>query len=349
MVLAPAEPSLASMVLLRKGVGPGENQGEKEKDGKAVENSLNNIIIWTGKVERKKAEVEFNTLPKLMQQAYSKETFVMRQVLTAEILKLKELKNYSLGEAVSEYMQMRKNLPRRDMGKETNCWNTVLRLAERLMAIPMFKEAPEMKYVLRSLEKKACQEVPNYPYPAKPKEIWKAAEAMSGIQEALYLILWAVTDGRPGDTELLRAEWIVIEGTTLHITIVEGKTVGLVKKPFTCHTSMENVPKGKMYIAELKRMVETKQHGYIFTQTKDWKETAVKALKKVNAHMEARSVRRGMTMALAESGMPEDLIRSMFTGHKDEEMLMRYLGWGRWRCQTIINESLRAAKLAFSN
>ncbi len=73
----------------------------------------------------------------------------------------------------------------------------------------------------------------------------------------------------------------------------------------------------------------------------------MKALKAVNYRIEERSLRRGMAQALALADVDEKVIREEFTGHTNEPMLMRYLGWGMNRSKAVINAA-RAGAIAAS-
>ena len=110
-------------------------------------------------------------------------------------------------------------------------------------------------------------------------------------------------------------------GQELSVTFRRHKTASRVK-PYTVHTF---VPAN--WVPLIRDLPRPGDLLFPRIPGRTTSELLSATLKEVDRTLEARSIRRGSLQAMATSGMPHDVIRT-FSGHRSNEMLLRYLGWG---------------------
>jgi hypothetical protein len=321
----------------------------------AVPSYITSVVheqVWNKGKEAKVAfELEWQSMHPLERAAFTKETHEQRRVLLAEINALGTFapSGQKLERTALDYLEYRRLFPRRGGGQEVNTWATTHRLGSRLMALDDLKASRTFKMGMRTLKKMQAQETPGTPFAVSPGIVWKAALRLVSIDQA-YLVLWMLTAARPGDADLYQTANVMLVELNINIRIVEGKTVGLTRQPFTCHTSVAGVTPATLrdnVLATLTMLV-SKREKYLFDpgDAQERKKRCMTALKAEHHRVEERSLRRGMTQALAAAGVDERIIREEFTGHTDEKMLMRYLGWGMHRSRDIITSARIGATTA---
>jgi len=225
---------------------------------------------------------------------------------------------------IEEYLIDRRNNPRTKTrtGDPHIKWSAVQTIMGNLMGairdsrmhgahIIVHDEGKMVQKIDRTLEKRSNAEPTLFPYAAPYESVRtahrtlrKAAKPLHTLA-ALYLQIWHATAARP-----------------LYLYL-KGKGV-ILRGPYTVHTIM---PEDSLLLQILQMPGD-----YLFPQDKadDIHKLALTALKEVDRRIEQRSIRRGALQELAMTDADETTLL-MFSGHRDAQMLWRYLGWGQRR------------------
>jgi len=200
--------------------------------------------------------------------------------------------------------------------------------------IMVHDEGKMMQKIDRTLEKRSNAEPTLFPYAAPYESVQTAQRTLRKASKplntlaALYLQIWHATAARPQDPLCLQKGSIKtfreVQGMRVwSITYLKGKGV-ILRGPYTVHTIM---PDDSLLLRILEMPGE-----YLFPQDKaeDIHKLALTALKEVDRRIEQRSIRRGALQELAMTDADESTLL-MFSGHRDAQMLWRYLGWGQRR------------------
>lgn len=147
------------------------------------------------------------------------------------------------------------------------------------------------------------------------------------------MTIWWLTAARPADVQSLRWNEVLprpdLNPPALLVTFTTHKTK-LFTQPYTVHTALA--------FPTLFTDLPTTETPIFFKQLM---ESVVKLLQLTNPVYEAKSVRRGSLITMAEAGGTVPALRE-FSLHSSEDMLMRYLGWGR----SVVHLARQGATLA---
>lgn len=195
--------------------------------------------------------------------------------------------------------------------------------------VHMDTRGPEVRRIMRSIRKNSFRHNVNFPRPALYSEVSRALKFLEPhFLATRCLILWWFTAARPGDVLLLLANNVQYHGqlntewSKLAVKFVDGKSVA-VRGPYTVHTAIPTVYLLHMMGESIEPLFHHQLRPSVFRAT-------LQALKIVNPRLEARSIRRGALQSLALAGASDNTLM-MFSGHKNVEMLHRYLDWGMMR------------------
>ena len=223
-------------------------------------------------------------------------------------------------------------------------WTTTARYMGSIVgafhALPMYSNSPyplqllhtsEWKLAIRMAEREANADPAKIPAAATSEDVREAlALTPDPHQQALLILAW-ITSARFGDVAQLHGRDAVLgppttvngrSGYELSVTFRRHKTSARVQ-PYTVHTFLPSewlLPLQAAWVVD-NEPVFPRRPGRPIT------ELTAQTLKRVHRSLEARSIRRGSLQAMAVSGMSHDMIRT-FSGHRSNEMLLRYLGWG---------------------
>ncbi len=146
---------------------------------------------------------------------------------------------------------------------------------------------------------------------------------------ALLILCWSST-GRPFNWLNVKREDLVLKvcedekgGCDLQITWRHHKTVG-TRGAFTTHSWMPTI-----WFQKLKKWIDSVKGPYLFPM-KLWGKitTDLKlALKQQNPNYDLKALRRGSLSTMARAGVPLETLK-LFSGHKSDAMLLRYLRFG---------------------
>jgi integrase len=194
------------------------------------------------------------------------------------------------------------------------------------MDFPMASHAV-MKDALKAAKKEENTFVSRPPKPCT-KDTMKAAvtNATGAVKEQLILA-W-LTAGRVGDVLQLKQENVTLKPDTMAVQFRRGKGVEL-GSPYTVHTACP--PEWRPTIEAMLRRRKPGQFLWHADSPKArtlmGKDVAA-ALKRVDADLEQRSIRRGALQHMATEDETSEEILMMFSGHRRVETLRRYLDWG---------------------
>lgn len=182
----------------------------------------------------------------------------------------------------------------------------------------LLAQSPIWRAGMQTLAKRARIELPSAPVAATVQQVQNAVSKEADPEvKALLLLSWLVA-GRTGDVQKLLVSSIVITGETLRVTYLQGKTVQK-RGPYSVTTSLR--PADALI---LNAWLNTRQ-TWAFS-SRDLNTRVKEALRRVDRGLECRSLRRGALLAMAQSGIAEEILLE-FSGHTTIQMLRRYLGW----------------------
>jgi integrase len=135
------------------------------------------------------------------------------------------------------------------------------------------------------------------------------------------VMAWAVA-GRVGDILRLRTQDAQLAGVTLTVTHRQHKTL-VARGPYSVATELSATE------AEIVGRWRTarQEQGFLFPAPEKLGPMVRSALRRVDPHLEQRSLRRGRLLSMAEAGVPETVLLE-YSGHTSTRMLRRYLRWG---------------------
>lgn len=183
----------------------------------------------------------------------------------------------------------------------------------------LLKQDPTWVMAMRAAGQKARQQTPNQPKAATSAQVRRAVELCPQVNVQNALRLSWLTAGRGGDILLLRPENVTVQGSTLSVNFVRGKTAK-VRGPYTVHTTLP-APEFLVFLDEAK----SAQRRWLFPQVKGAQ--LKEALRVVDPELEQRSLRRGAIQALAATGLTDEELLH-YSGHSSVQMLRRYLNYG---------------------
>ena len=145
--------------------------------------------------------------------------------------------------------------------------------------------------------------------------------------KALIILSWAFA-ARVGDALQLKTRRVRLVNATAVVTWTEGKSVAMSTQGFTVASHLG--PYAPTVAALLK---DRKGHDGLFSNVTALRRALLKVLKqsppKDGKHLELRSFRRGALQQMAKAGTSMDTLR-LFSRHRDERTLLRYLNWGQY-------------------
>ena len=161
------------------------------------------------------------------------------------------------------------------------------------------------------------QEVPTLLRRADAYHAWPSLRSQL---KALIVLSWAFA-ARVGDVLQLKTRRVRLANATAVITWTEGKSVAMSTQGFTVASHLG--PHAHL-LASL--LAERKGHDGLFSNVKALRKALLKVLALSPARdgkrLELRSFRRG-------AGASMDTLR-LFSRHRDERTLLRYLNWGQY-------------------
>lgn len=192
----------------------------------------------------------------------------------------------------------------------------------------------------RRVRKCVMSEEVKFPKPLSSRQVERILKQMHYDKNRLLMVAlvlcWA-TASRVACVLKLRAKNVFFEPDGVRIRFVEGKGVFARRQPYTVHTIL-----GKWH-ENVRRWIAHCTGEFLFPQDQVAKiSNALRvALRAEDPDLELRSVRRGALTTMAERGTPLEVLRH-FSGHTNDEMLLRYLGWG-WSHGNMMKRGRKAA------
>ena len=210
-------------------------------------------------------------------------------------------------------------------------WTTTLRtlaeIAGALRNLPISQGIPSLELsndqqwaaAIRGVAGRAKAERPRVPRPISAEQVQQALQAEPKRHIRLLLATTWLCCGRTGDCRQLHSEDLALNGDTLTVTFRRGKTIEK-RGPFSLHTTF---PAGWRNLLEIPDGDVTWAAQLAKASVQD----VLKAVRRVAADLENRSIRRGALQTLASAGVSEELLM-LFSGHTSIDTLRRYLAWG---------------------
>jgi integrase len=200
-----------------------------------------------------------------------------------------------------------------------------------LAALPLYRQGaipielgscPVWRAAMRRAAALARTEIPAQPAPATKAQLVEACRQEESLPvKAAMVMAWAVA-GRVGDILRLRTQDAQLAGVTLTVTYRQHKTL-VARGPYSVATELSATE------AEIVGRWRTarQEQGFLFPAPEKLGPMVRSALRRVDPHLEQRSLRRGRLLSMAEAGVPETVLLE-YSGHTSTRMLRRYLRWG---------------------
>ena len=178
---------------------------------------------------------------------------------------------------------------------------------------------PQWVAAMRGVAGHARAERPRTPKAATAEQIRMTMAAEPNMEVRRLLALTWLCCGRTGDCRQLQPEDLSLVGNDLTVTFRRGKTIQR-RGPFSLHTTFP--PGWRQLLA-----IPDGDVSWAASLSRASVSDVLIALRRVDKHLENRSIRRGALQSLAAAGAPEDLLL-LFSGHTSVDTLRRYLAWG---------------------
>ena len=181
---------------------------------------------------------------------------------------------------------------------------------------------PTWRQAVKAAERLSHEASPRTPVAANATQLHKAiASSGDSTTKAMLILAWT-TSGRLGDVAQLAASDVAIaDDGKMRVLFRKSKTARAKGGAHTVHTTLP-----KAWSKQLRAFLAGKT-GDLFPKTSATVPKATEALKEVDPTLEARSLRRGSLQTLAQAGATHEELMT-FSGHKNVNTLLRYLGWG---------------------
>ena len=209
-------------------------------------------------------------------------------------------------------------------------------------ALPIqISSCPSWRAAMRTCARAARTEIPRQPMPATFAAVCKAAALEPQLQvRVAMLIAWMVA-GRVGDCLRLLTKDVTMSNNCLTITYRHHKTNNH-KGPY----SVTSAPLAPDHASLVQRWLGNRRSStFLFPQPKPTGVAVRVALRRADAKLEQRSLRRGALLTMAAAGVCEATLME-FSGHTTVAMLRRYLAWGTAAKHTT--DATRAAAAALT-
>ena len=189
-----------------------------------------------------------------------------------------------------------------------------------LQAAPIkLTEFPEWKQAARTLGARAREQAPRAVKPCTRSTVEAAiTTAQTSTEKAVIAICWLLA-ARVGDVLQLTRHEVTLDGNVLTVTYRKGKTVAK-RGPYTVHSQVPQV-----WLPLVEQALATRSNTKLFP--KITVSDVTKCLRKADAALESRSLRRGSLQLMANEGVDDNTLL-LFSGHTSLTMLLRYLAWG---------------------
>lgn len=202
--------------------------------------------------------------------------------------------------------------------------------AQGVMALlPLYRRTPAVqlntcpiwRIAIKGATIRCKEELPQQPRPASLQEVRQCLRSEQSLPLfAAILITW-LTCNRTGCVLQLSREDVELSADgRMSVRFRRGKGVR-VRGPYTVHTKVD-----EMFLPRLQQWLQQRR-GRLFSMVTG---TQIKlSLRKVNAQLEQRSLRRGSLQLLSTAPGITDQLLLEFSGHTSVKTLRRYLSWGR--------------------
>jgi hypothetical protein len=211
----------------------------------------------------------------------------------------------------------------------------------------------KMKHLEKCLRRSALEEETKFPRALEIREVSTLLHRADTIPDvtlrtplkALIVIAWAFA-ARIGDALQLRTWRVRLNRQVIVITWMHGKSALMSTQAFTVASF---IGAHARVIEELLRIRQG--HDRLFPEPVKLRKHLItvlaKSAPKGGKKLELRSFRRGALQQMAKNGVELNTLR-LFSRHRDERTLLRYLDWGRF---AMINHAATttAAKALWSN
>ena len=199
-----------------------------------------------------------------------------------------------------------------------------------LAILPVYLQAPQIllrncpiwSQAIRAANISSRQTLPQQPKAATWSQVQQALDQEPSPPKFCTLLLSWISCARVGCILQLTTQDVTVhEDQTVTIRFRRGKAVRS-RGPYSVHTAP--VP-DRYYNRLLKWLAQ--RRAWLFPKTCTGQQIK-ESLRKVDAQLEQRSIRRGalQTLAAIPGVTTEQLL--LFSGHTTERMLLRYLNWG---------------------
>ena len=180
-------------------------------------------------------------------------------------------------------------------------------------------DATEWSLAMRTFQYRSKETLPNQPKAATWEQVRKAIKETKNDAEAMALLIMWLTAARGGCIRQLSTANIQSSKTALSITFHQGKGAR-ARGPYTVHTQ----PIPSEFKARWDKYLESRKTKLFPLHLTG--SSLKNALRKVDAALEQRSIRRGALQTMALNGTSEETLMR-FSGHTQVATLRRYLNW----------------------
>jgi integrase len=209
-----------------------------------------------------------------------------------------------------------------NLGNMLGAWRRAQLYVAELVSVNLIEDQL-FKAALDNAKQQAKTSVVNSPHPLTAKQFHKVVDYLlktGKTAAAIAAILTWCTAARIGDVLTLEANNVIINKSHTSVGFYLAKTCRS-RGPYHVHTSL----------GRYERIVR----NYVMDhKDKMWTESThsevVEGLKAVHWLLEARSMRRGALITMAQNGVDDETLME-FSGHQTKKMLHRYLTWGLHR------------------
>lgn len=255
--------------------------------------------------------------------------------LQTTIRKSTDLRKRSLPSAILAHLDARSRsstpawLPQtyfREMMNLEGAFKTLGKFSTNLDISIKLPESAEWRTAKTAWDRLSRQHQPVDQAAASPTDIQLAIDLAPEEEMRIFLALLWISAARKGDVANLSPSDVQFDAATGRITlfIQQGKGTYARKSKYRIPTHAPLIWRPMIADFLSSRSAEKRLFSRHLASQRD----ALDALRRANAHMTCRAVRRGAIQTMAKAGASEEAVMKI-TGHKSRDTYHRYLNWDR--------------------